>query len=645
MSDKPRLGRRRFLQGAALGGAAAAATPVIAQTPDASSPAPGVVRRTPPTPSLEETMRPVPDLYTQSSSGGDFMVDCMRGLGIEYVAATPGDSFKGLHESIINYGMTSDPKLTFITTMHEEASVAMAHGYAKIEGKPMACMMHAAVGLQHGSMAIYNAWCDRVPIFMISGANLDATRRGDKIDWLHAVNDGPGLVRDYTKWDDTPPSLQAFSESAARAYKFAMTPPYGPVLLAVDKPMQEGPLPEGRKPTVTRAPRTLPPQADDAGLRELAKALVQAENPVLVADRAARTPKGLMLMVELAELLQAAVIDMGARMNFPWRHPLNQSARRQAVLREADLVLGMELTDFYTVINTPAGMRGQTRRNLGPNCKTVSLSSIEFYMKANYQDYERMADVDLSLAGDAEASLPTLIEQVRLLVDAGRKSAFQARGQKLAAAHKAAFNRSRQLAAAGWDDSPISVPRMCMELWEQLRHEDWTLANPTTFQSDWPQQLWTADRHHNLLGVAGGAGQGYTAPASLGAALANKRHGRITVAMNGDGDLMFGPGILWTAAHEKIPILYLVHNNRAWHQETMLVQTVANRRERGIDRVKIGTAITDPNIDYAKMAQSMGVFAIGPVTNPADLGPAIKKAMAVVKAGEPALIDVVSQGR
>jgi thiamine pyrophosphate-dependent acetolactate synthase large subunit-like protein len=249
------------------------------------------------------------------------------------------------------------------------------------------------------------------------------------------------------------------------------------------------------------------------------------------------------------------------------------------------------------------------------------------------------------MAADAEASLPMLIEEVRRQLPASRKSALEARGKAFAEAHREEMEIAKESAANGWDDSPISVPRMCMELYEQIKAEDWSLVSPSAFQSNVPQALWTADKHYQYIGGQGAAGIGYIAPATLGAALANQKHGRLSVSIVGDGDLMFGPGILWTAAHERIPLLYVVHNNRCYHMEIMQLQVIANRRQRGIDRVRIGCSIDDPNINYAAMAKSLGVYGEGPIENPRDLGPALKRAIAVVKKGEPALVDVVSQGR
>ena len=651
-----RIARRRFLKSAALGGVAAVAAPVIsAQTEEAgltsSVERPPRVDASQPRPAApnarSEEATPRDASATYSSCGGDYMVDVLRSLGIEHFAATPGNTFMGLHEAVINYGMLTKPDLRFITTMHEEASVAMAHGYAKIEGKPMACMMHTTVGLQHGAMAIYNAYADRVPIFMMVGASLDAARRPSAVDWLHAATDGPAMVRDFTKWDDTPGSLRHFGESAVRAWKFSMTPPYGPTLLAVDTLMQEDEIPGGARaaPPIPKLPRISPPAGEEGAVKEAARLLVNAERPVIYADRAARTPEGLELLVQLAEALQAPVCDSNNRMNFPWRHPLNQSRRQRALLGEADVVLALEPGDPFSLF-TLKDSSGNTRPALRAGAMKITISSVELAPKGNYQDLQRFAsDVDLAMAADAEATLPMLIEEVKRQLPASRKAAVEARGKALAADHRDEMEAVKEAAANGWDDSPISVPRMCMELYEQIRKEDWSLVSGAAFQSHLPQALWTADKHYQYIGAQGAAGIGYMAPATLGAALANQKHGRLSVSIVGDGDLMFGPGILWTAAHERIPLLYLVHNNRSYHMEIMQLQAIANRRQRGIDRVHIGCNIDDPNIDYAAMAKSMGVYGEGPIQNPRDLAPALKRAIAVVKRGEPALVDVVSQGR
>ncbi len=630
--------RRKFLKGAAVAGAATLAAPgeTAVARPAARATAPLQ------DPRAETGTPPEADVLTTDHCGSDFMVDVIKSLDIEYFCANPGSSFRALHESIINYGGNQKPE--FITCCHEESSVAMAHAYSKIEGKPIGVMAHGTVGLQHAAMGIYNAYCDRVPVFVVVGNSLDATQRRPGVEWEHSVQDAASIVRDFVKWDDTPISLGHFAESAARAYKIAMTPPMEPVLLVADSDLQERPLSEKDKLRVQKATRTSPPQGDSGAVAEAAKLLVAAQNPVIVADRAARTAAGMKYLMELAETLQAPVLDQGGRMNFPTRHKLNLSGRGRPLIAEADVILGLELTDFWGTVNSYRDQLERTSRRITkPGTKLISITAGDLYIKSNYQDFERYPEIDIAMAADAEATLPALTEAVKRLITPDRKNAFQARGAKLAAAHDAAAEQARKEAAYGWDASPISTARMSAELWAQIKNEDWSLVSNGA--GGWPQRLWNFDKYYQHIGGSGGAGVGYGAPASVGGALANRKYGRLSVSIQNDGDLMYAPGVLWTASHHRIPLLSVMHNNRAYHQEVMHLQRMGNRHNRGIDRAYIGTTIEDPNIDYAKLAQSMSWYAEGPITDPKDLGPAIKRALAAVKRGEPALVDVVSQPR
>jgi acetolactate synthase-1/2/3 large subunit len=637
-----RVGRRGFLKGAGIAGAAALAAPLNAAAQTPAAPARNPVPL--PNKAAETQVPPALEVLTEGKSGSDFMIDCIKSLGFEYMAANPASSFRGLHESLINYGKNTSPE--FLTCSHEEISVAMGHGYYKIEGKPLCVFAHGTVGLHHATMALYNAWCDRVPVYVVIGNTMDAQMRRPGIEWNHTAQDAAAIVRDYTKWDDYPASLQHFAESSVRAYKIAMTPPTAPVLIVADGSLQEDPIPEGLTLRIPKLPQVAAPQGDSGAVAETAKLLVNAENPVLIADRYARTQTGANRLVELAEILQCPVIDTSSRLNLPSRHPLNQSGRARAHVSRADVILGLEMTDYWNSLNTYRDQVHRTsERIVRDNAKTIHLGSGDLYIKSNYQDFQRFAEVDLAMAADGETTMPALIEAVRKLVDAGKKSKYEARGKKLAADHMADLQRTRLDATHGWDASPISTARLSMEMWAQIKNEDWSLASPTASVSYWPQRLWTMDKQYHFIGDGGGMGIGYCASASVGAALANRKHGRLTVALQCDGDLLMTIGVLWTAAHHKIPILSVMHNNRGYHQEVMHVQRMAARHMRGLDRAHIGTTLRDPNIDYAKIAQGMGVEAIGPISDPKDLAPALKCGIAIVKGGQPCLIDVVTQGR
>jgi acetolactate synthase-1/2/3 large subunit len=646
MPQNKSIDRREFMKRAATAGAAAVTAPAAMAEAQAGAAQPVI-----PSPQTTAPATPVVEVLTEGPSGSDFMVDVIKSLGVPYVCANPGSSFRGLQESIINYSGNASPE--FITCCHEESSVAMAHGYAKIEGKPLVVLAHGTVGLQHASMAIYNAYCDRVPVYIILGNTLDATMRYPGVEWVHSVQDAAAMVRDFSKWDDAPVSLQHFAESGVRAYAIAMTPPAGPVVLVADTELQERPLPEHVQLRVPKLTLAAPPQGDSGAVAEAARLLVAATNPVFVADRLARTPAGMAHLIELAELLQASVVSsqpntappiVAGRMNFPSRHPLNQTLRSAGAIADADVVVGLEIANFFGAVHT---FRDQVERSSRPltqaATKLITITAGDLNVKANYQTFQRYSEVDLAISGDAEATMPSLIEAVKRLMTDDRRRVFQERGATLAALSAAGRDRARADATFAWDAVPISTGRLAAEVWAQIRLEDWSLVNGGL--SGWPARLWNFDKHYQFIGTSGGSGIGYGAPSAVGAALANRKHGRLSVSLQNDGDLMYGPGVLWTAAHHHIPLLTIMNNNRAYHEEVMHLQRMANRRQRGIDRANIGTAIDDPGIDFAKLAEGLGVHAEGPISDPKNLAPAIKRAIAVVKGGEPALVDVVTQPR
>jgi thiamine pyrophosphate-dependent acetolactate synthase large subunit-like protein len=635
------LSRREFLAGASAAGAALAGAPAaVAQTAAGAAP--------PAAPTGAELAREqgAPDDYTPDEAaryfvddpGSDVMLELLRTLDVDYVTTNAGSSFRGLHESILNYGGNRKPEI--ITCVHEEQSVAMAHGYAKVAGKPIVAACHGTVGIQHAAMAVYNAWCDRVPVVIVAGNYLDGDERR-VLEWIHAAQDCIQPIRDYIKWDDAPTSLQSFNESLVRAHKIATTPPMGPVAIVADSTVQEAPAGDARK-SLPRPSPTRPPRADDAALAEAARLLVAAEAPVIVADRVARDQAGVDLLVELAEALQAPVVTRRGRMNFPTAHHLNAGGN---VTAQADVILGLELNDTWGLVSTvPDHVRRESVRVARPEVKLVTIGSGDLYLKSNYQNFQRYYGADLSVAGDAQASLPALIAAVRAAQPRSSRAALQAREAKWRAARAARREETLRAARYAWDASPVSTGRLTTEIWNAVREHDWALVSEPLFPT--LHEIWQIEHHYQYIGGSGGAGMGYGAPAAVGAALAHRAAGRLAVNIQKDGDLMYAPGALWTAAHHKIPLLSVMHNNRGYHQELMHVQRMAARRRRGVDgSAKIGTTLEDPFIDYATMAKSMGVWSAGPIEDPAKLGPVLREAVAVVAGGAPAFVDVVCQPR
>jgi acetolactate synthase I/II/III large subunit len=617
MAKQTSVGRRGFLKGAAAGAAAMAVeTPVLrgqqqqggrggGQAPNAAT----VARE-------DGTARPTPPSRIIEHPGSDHMVDVIKSLGIEYCAFNPGSSFEGIHESLINYGNNKMPEI--LTCLHEESSVAMAHGYAKIEGKPMLAMLHGTIGVQHAAMAIYNAYADRVPIVMIAAT-------GDTAVPAHTAVDLAVTVRDYVKWDHQPATIQQFAPALQRAYKLAMTPPMAPVLLVVEAEHQMSAQP----PNLRVPALTMPtfPSADLGTVREIAKQLVNAENPRITAGRMARTQDGITWLTELAELLQCQVNGVGERINFPSRHPLAGNGTGQP-----DLMLNLE--------GGGGGGGGQQAR-----AKVISITSAEFLATHNFNVNGNAPQGDMVVAADAQATLPALIEEVKKLITPALKTKFAERGKKHAAANLAARQAIIDDAHYGWNASPISIARIAAELWPLVKNEDYSWVSPQGFAGNWGNRLWDMHKTYHYIGGQGAGGMGYGAPAAVGAALANRKYGRLSINLQTDGDMNYAPGVLWTAVHHKIPLLSIMLNNRAYHQEVMFIERAASARNRGTGGTDIGTTIKDPNIDYAIMAKAYGMYSEGPISNPNDLGPALKRGVERIKKGEPVMLDVITQPR
>ncbi len=652
--SKDAVGRRRFLRHAAA--SAAGATSLVANIPglkvdDAAAAEVALSRRTGtgaaiPAPTAAQLARdagavapPSVPPRTVVRPGSDLIVDALRSVGVQFVMANPASSFEGMQESIINYGMND---IEFITALHEESAVAAAHGYAKAEGRPMATLLHGVIGVQHAAMAIYNAYVDRVPILMIAGLDYDGPVAA------HNAIDMAALVRGFTKWDAQPRTLIEAIADVQRAYQIAVTPPTAPVLLTLTAEIQKEET-AGRNVVV---PPFKPAQilaADYVATKQIAAALVNAQNPRINVGRL-RTPAGVKLAVELVELVGAHAGSSATTgpMSFPMSHPLRGDGVAGVPV---DFTLSLDVVaGARSVDESDAEKRGATGGGLvSASIQGPALLTTNFNVSTRRSG--RNTRIDLDIEADAEASLPGLIEEIKKLLTTDKRRSIADRAKKNETAH--GEQRAKEWADAverarrGWNGSPIGLGRLHAELWPLIKDEDLCCSAPALFTGSHATRLFPMDKPYSYLGSQGAGGMGYGAPASVGAGLAAKKagNGRIVVNIQCDGDLNYAPGVLWTMAHHRLPVLTVMHNNRAWHQELMFMQFMAGVRNRGTDRMSIGTTLRNPEIDYAKMAQAYGMYAEGPITDPKDLAPAYKRALARVKNGEPALVDVITQPR
>jgi acetolactate synthase I/II/III large subunit len=582
----------------------------------------------------------------QAQYGSDVVVDLMKAFDIEYAAFNPGATFRGIHDSIVNYGGNYKPEVIFCH--HEEISVALAHGYAKAKGKPMIAIVHNMVGLQHASMAIFNAYIDRVPVMVLGGTGpMNTKRRRPRIDWIHTALVQGNQVRDYVKWDDQPYSLADVPDSFIRGYRIATTEPMAPVYINYDADIQEDAIASPIEiPDVARYAPPAPVQANPESLRKAAELLVNAQAPLIIADALGRNPKTVPALIELAELLAIPVVDKGARFNFPTTHPLDATDGARDLLRKADVIVALDVADLFGSLTTVSKQTRACEYVTSAGVKIISISMNDMLVHSWAGDYHALQAVDFPMCADTSVAVPELTRLCReLLGNNGKKKAeLEARHKELAEKQKS--RRAKWLADAQAKASlqDISTAFLAYDLGEVIKKEDWILVNGTS--NGWARRLWDFTKPNQYLGASGGAGVGYGASAAIGAALALKGSGKLAVDIQSDGDLLMTSSSLWTAAKHRIPLLMVLHNNQSFYNSEEHGIEVAKYRKRPVENAGIGTHVDDPAVDYAQMAQSFGVHAEGPIRRTADLRPALERALRFVKEKNlPALVDVISEPR
>ena len=574
--------------------------------------------------------------------GSDVMVDSIRAMGLRYLSLMPGSSYRGLHDSLVNYAGNEMP---MISCPHEKIAVGLAHGYAKATGEPMGVILHNVVGLLHGAMGIYYAYIDRAPVIVFGGSGpATQDRRRPNIDWIHSADVQGNAVRDYTKWDHEPRSIQDVPRTLARAYRVAMSEPRGPVYVALDAGLQETPLDEPvAMPDFARlgVPSRLGP--DPAALRRLAERLCTARRPVIVAGYAGRDPKAFGQLTELAELTGAGVVDTGIRLNFPNRHRL--CATETTAIESADCVLFLDVKDM----GKPTQQLDSTRRSitsrLAPGTTVLDLGFNELGLSSWSEDYAALVETDLQVTADTVVALPMLLDACRELVAADspeRASEREAFAAEIARRHEQQWAAWTATAAREADLSPVATSRLAAEVWDVVRRHDWVLTAGTA--AGWAPRLWDFDAPYRHPGAS--LGTATQIGISLGVALAHRGTGRLVVDLQPDGDLMFDAGALWVAAYYRLPLLVVMFNNRAYYNDWEHQERLARQRSTPLERAYIGMEIDRPAPDFAALARSFSWYAEGPIDDPGKVGAAVARAADhVQRTGTPALVDVVCRRR
>jgi thiamine pyrophosphate-dependent acetolactate synthase large subunit-like protein len=565
-----------------------------------------------------ELMRDVPIMSPQQENlwGSDAIAAMLRALDIPYLALNPGASFRGLHDSLVNYLGNQRPQM--LLCLHEESAVAIAHGYAKASGRMMGAVLHSNVGLMHASMAIFNAWCDRVPVLLLGATGpWDAARRRPWIDWIHTASDQGALVRDYTKWDNQPGSVPAAYEALLRAVQIADTAPRGPTYVNLDAALQEariGALPPLPEVSRFRAPQAVLPARDL--VQSAAQLLSAAKAPVILAGRVSRSEAAWKVRVALAEKLQAKVLtDIKTAAAFPTDHPLHaappqtfpdESGRR--LLREADVILSLDWVDTAGLLKTAWG-------DAPVDAKVIRVSADAHSHRGWSMDHQGLPPADVYMMCEPDIAVPLLFDAAR-----PRPAAVfpkkEIQDEVATAVSIRALARVFNELTAGTDVCLAKLPLGWNGAYRHFRH-------PLDY-----------------LGADGGGGVGAGPGLTVGAALALKGTSRMVVGILGDGDFLMGVTALWTATHYRIPCLILIANNCSFYNDEMHQERVARERSRPVENKWIGQRIDEPDIALAMMAGAQGAVGIGPVKQLEELKPAVARAIQLVKEGAVCVVDV-----
>jgi thiamine pyrophosphate-dependent acetolactate synthase large subunit-like protein len=572
--------------------------------------------------------RPLPS-EGKGTWGSDCIAEAIRALDIPFVALNPGSSYRGLHDSLVNRLGNERPQM--LLCLHEEAAVALAHGWAKVTEQPMLAVVHANVGLMHGMMAVYNAWCDRTPLILL-GANgpVDATQRRPWIDWIHTTRDNGQLLRNFTKWDDQPASVGAAYESILRARKIAATSPRAPTYVVLDVSLQEQKL--EHPPALPDPKRYLPPApvgpaADVA--EAVAKRMLEAERPLILMGRVSRSEADWAARVKLAETLGAVVMtDLKLAAAFPTDHALlgappgtYASGGGAELMRQADAILLLDWVD-------PAGAFKGVFKNEPVPAYVMNVSLDQHLHLGWSMDYQGLPPADLSIMADADPTAQAVLAAAQRL-GARKKPAWPAR--------KAAAPAAAPAPAMGDAGGPIAVPMLAAAMQKAVAGRTISLIRHPL---SWAGHLWPMKHPLDHLGSDGGGGVGSGPGTSVGAALALRDRGRLAVTILGDGDFMMGSSAIWTAVHYKIPLLIVVANNRSFYNDELHQERMARERGRPVENKWIGQQMKGPEIDLAMIGRAQGAKGFGPVTRLGDLGKTLDEAVAAAAAGEVVVVDV-----
>ncbi len=569
--------------------------------------------------------------------GSDVVAEVTRRLDLKYIALVPGASYRGFHDSIVNYLGNTNPQM--VICLHEEHAVSIADGYGKVTEEPMAVALHANVGLMHACMPIFNAWCDRTPMVIFGATGpVDAHRRRPWIDWIHTTKDQASIIRDYTKWDDQPASPQAAVESVLRANQIARSTPYGPVYICLDAGLQESPLTEEVAiPDPKRFAPAPPPAVPRASVQMALKAVDKAKFPLILMGRVSRKQADWNRRVRFAEALSAAVLTSSSDPSaFPTTHPLHFAAPclrpnkyATALIKKADLIISLDWLDLAGVFRLSLG----TAQTQNPAAKTIIHCSVDSIRTNGWSmDHQALPAVDIPIFAGPDQFVAQMLDELSV-----KTTLIKARPEMKHFVH---WNKALMGKSSPSPGQPMTMRDMAMTVREFAKKRPVTFAR---LPIGWPGEAYEFDGPLSFMGNDGGGAVGTGPGHTIGTALALKDKNRLVIGVLGDGDYLMGVNALWTASRMEIPMMILVADNRSYYNDEMHQERVAVARHRPVQNRWIGQRIDDPRVDLVAMARAQGFEGEAPVSTTEALSRALKRGSQIVAKGGRYFIDSVVQ--
>jgi acetolactate synthase-1/2/3 large subunit len=563
-----------------------------------------------------------------ASDVGEAVVLAMEAAGIEYIFFTSGSELCFFQEAIAKGLAAGRPSPKLLTITHEHVGLNAALGYAAVSGRPAVTAVHGDAGTLHQGAAIHTAYRSGLPVLMVAGAppvsypgSMRGARGAGGHIWMQQTYDQHGIVRQYMKWDHRLEYQDNPGLMVGRALQLACSPPCGPVYLSMPQEISLRKIEVAKFPSLAQLGIARAPGPDQEGVLEIARRLVEAENPFVVVAGSGRNPASVPALVALCEMLGLPVVNSISRafLSFPFNHPLFQGS---SDLSSADMVLVIDADVPW--------MPGPTAPGPDAYVAVVDIDPV----KQKFPTYEFTAN--LRMISDPLLAILAITEAARQLLSMGGASYFEQRAERLGQSSRSRFLALEQEAKARSGSNPIDPLWLNYQIGQALEDDDIVI-----------DEALPSSRFHEFLRLARpgsyvvnpGTSGGWAPGAALGAKCAAPD--RDVIAVSGDGFYMFGTPApaLWAAAHYKLPFMMIVFQNRSYSTGTVRLNTAYPDAMAKRPDFDYEGSYFDPPIDFAKEAEAAGAYGEN-VRDPNEIGPALKRGRAQIRRGVPAVISV-----